>query len=119
MLDEFLNKLDKKLQICKSNKQSDLTSTYIPYYDSIIEKKERNKLCEIKMDPITEARVLHHGMIMHMINGPEKMNDLYKIGGGDEVEGFQVVEPTIKSTSTDLLQYRVKKSHKSGILSDL
>ena len=42
ILDEFLEKLDNKIKICQRLKQSDETATYVPYYDSIIEKKARS-----------------------------------------------------------------------------
>jgi len=34
----------------------------VPYYDSIIDKKERGQLCEIKMNPFTLSQVRQHAL---------------------------------------------------------
>lgn len=39
---------------------SGVSMTYVPYYDSIMEKKLRGSLCQIRMDPLTEELVRLH-----------------------------------------------------------
>lgn len=50
VLDEIITKLQEQINLCKQMKESDETNTYVPYYDSIIDKKLRNQLCEVKMN---------------------------------------------------------------------
>ena len=39
---------------------SGVSMTYVPYYDSIMEKKLRGSLCQVRMDPLTEELVRLH-----------------------------------------------------------
>jgi hypothetical protein len=50
------------MQANKKCKSSDETMTFVPYYDSIIDKKERGHLCECKMMPYTHSKVKEHGL---------------------------------------------------------
>ena len=38
------------MDICKANKRSAESLTYVPYYDSILEKRQRNLLTEVKVN---------------------------------------------------------------------
>ena len=42
--------LNRQMEICKKNKKSPESLTYVPYYDSILEKKQRGMLIEIKVN---------------------------------------------------------------------
>jgi hypothetical protein len=50
------------MQANKKCKTSDETMTFVPYYDSIIDKKERGHLYECKMDPYTHSKVREHAL---------------------------------------------------------
>ena len=39
VIDKLCEELKSNIEICKKNKKSDEYNTYVPYYDSIIEKK--------------------------------------------------------------------------------
>ena len=60
ILDELLKVLEKRLGQQKNEAQTDFSSTFVPYYDSIIDKKFRNLLGEIKVDELTKAMVEQH-----------------------------------------------------------
>lgn len=90
------------MQANKKCKTSDETMSFVPYYDSIIDKKERGRLCECKMSAFTHSKVREHALRVGMSQSiPHK--DLY------------VVEKSQK----DLIEYMPEKSHKSVILSDI
>lgn len=59
-MDELLKVLEKRLGQQKKEAYTDFSSTFVPYYDSIIDKKFRNLLGEIKMDDLTHAKVEQH-----------------------------------------------------------
>ena len=63
VIEELLKVMEKDIKTCKKCKISNETQTYLPYYDSIIEKKDKQYLCEVKMNPITHARVLNQTLI--------------------------------------------------------
>ena len=78
----------------------------MPYYDSIIEKKARNQLCEVKMKSFTHALVKNHNMLVHMMHKTDQV-DLYNVSEKD------------KSSSCNLIEYIPERSHKSMIVGDL
>jgi hypothetical protein len=50
--------------------------TFVPYYDSIIDKKERGHLGECKMTPFTHSKVREHALRVELTKSiPTK--DLY------------------------------------------
>jgi hypothetical protein len=104
ILDILLSKIERQMQANKKFKVSDETMTFVPYYDSIIDKKERSQLCECKMTAYTHSKVREHALRVSLYSQiPSK--DLY------------VVERT--QNAGDLIEFMPEKSHKSIILSDL
>ena len=55
--DKLCEELKANIEICKKNKQSDESNTYVPYYDSIIDKKQKGFLNHVKMNPLVKARL--------------------------------------------------------------
>jgi hypothetical protein len=45
---------------------NDETKTFAPYYDSILSKKMRNELGEVKMSPYTLSLVRNHALLVGM-----------------------------------------------------
>jgi hypothetical protein len=62
IIDDLLLKIEKKMQSNKKCKSSDETMTFVPYYDSIIDKKERGHLSECKMTPYTHSKIREHAL---------------------------------------------------------
>ena len=93
----------------KKCKTSDETMSFVPYYDSIIDKKERNHLCECKMNAFTHSKVREHALRVSMSKTiPHK--DLYVVERSSNQQ---------MASSCDLIEYMPEKSHKSIILSDI
>jgi len=42
ILDKFLHKMKYGIKECKDSKESNETATFMPYYDSILDKENRN-----------------------------------------------------------------------------
>lgn len=103
MVDDLLSKLEKQMQTNKKCKISDESMSFVPYYDSIIDKKERGRLCECKVDAFTHSKVREHALRVSMSQSNTN-KDLY------------IVE---RSQKSDLIEFMPEKSHKSVILSDL
>ena len=57
VIDKLCEELKSNIEICKKNKKSDVSNTYVPYYDSIIEKKQKGQLSHVKMDPLIKSRL--------------------------------------------------------------
>ena len=56
------------IETCKKNKQSDESNTYVPYYDSIIDKKQKGQLSHVKMNPLMKARLQQHNTLINIIH---------------------------------------------------
>jgi hypothetical protein len=58
VVDEIVKQIikyqDQHIQLMKVSEES---RTFVPYYDSIIERELRGDLCRIKMNPLTKAKV--------------------------------------------------------------
>jgi len=54
--------------MCKKLLDSDESNTYVPYYDSIIDKKQKGQLGEVKMNPLLKARMDQHNILIKHIN---------------------------------------------------
>jgi hypothetical protein len=66
IIDDLIKKIQKKMQANKKCKSSDETMTFVPYYDSTIDKKMRGNLCECKMTPITHSKVREHALRVNL-----------------------------------------------------
>lgn len=110
IIDDLLDKISKKMSANKKFKQSDETMTFVPYYDSIVDRKERSHLCECKMTPYTHSKVREHALRVSM-NKILPSKDLYV------VEKTQIQQKM--TNSSDLIEYMPERSHKSVILSDI
>lgn len=120
IVEEFIKVLEKEIKTCKLCKGSDETQTYLPYYDSIIEKKDKHLLTEVNTHPITRARVLKVTLMNSVWESPAESKEESKDGSAKEgVRSKAVSEVPKQNTSTSLIEYMPKKSHKSNILSDL
>lgn len=76
--------LEKRLGQQKNEAQTDFSSTFVPYYDSIIDKKFRNLLGEIKVDELTKAMVEQHNYRLRaqkeeLQNQKQQSNDMYSV----------------------------------------
>ena len=110
IIDDLLLKIEKKMQANKKCKSSDESMTFVPYYDSIIDKKERGHLCECKMMPYTHSKVREHALRVSL-SKKISSKDLYV------VERTQIQQKL--TNSSDLIEYMPEKSHKSVILTDI
>ena len=66
------------MQANKKCKTSDESMSFVPYYDSIIDKKERNQLCECKTSAFTHSKVREHALRVSM-NKSVAHKDLYVV----------------------------------------
>jgi len=57
-------------------KISEESKTFVPYYDSIIEKSLRGDLCRVKMSPLTKSKVNNQALRATMM---AKSKDLYQV----------------------------------------
>jgi hypothetical protein len=110
IIDDLIKKIQKKMQANKKCKSSDETMTFVPYYDSIIDKNNRGHLCECKMTPYTNSKVREHALRVRL-SEQFSSKDLYV------VERTKIQQDT--TNSSVLLEYMPEKSHKSVILSDI
>ena len=75
VVDEIHKRIEKQRKIfVEKNKQIEITSTFVPYYDSIIQKKMRTQLSRVKLNPVTLSKVNNQ----HLISSMQKTKpDLY------------------------------------------
>ena len=77
MVDEIAKQiLEYRNQHIQHVKVSEESKTFVPYYDSIIEKSLRGDLCRIKMNPLTKSKVNNQALRATMM---AKSIDLYHI----------------------------------------
>ena len=88
---------------------SEESRTFVPYYDSIIEKELRGDLTFIKMDQYTKAKVNNQHLRASML---QNSKDMYLI----QEDGSDIKQ---KTSSKDLITYMPNKNAKSKILNDL
>ena len=55
--EELVKRINKLSLSCKQNTRSDETATFVPYYDSIIDKKHKKNLSEVKTNPLVLSKV--------------------------------------------------------------
>ena len=60
MADRLLVNLFRLMTLCKEHAISGESLTYVPYYDSILEKKQRDNLCNVRMNTLAEYKVKLH-----------------------------------------------------------
>ena len=91
-------------------KVSEESRTFVPYYDSIIERELRGDLCRIKMNPLTKSKVNNQALRATMM---AKSKDLYLVDDDNRLIHHQ------QSQSKDLITYMPKMNCNSKILNDL
>ena len=74
--DTLLVKLFRLMTLCKHHAVSGESLTYVPYYDSILEKKQRDHLCNVKMNTLAEYKVKLHSQIRHQLMKDEAESPL-------------------------------------------
>ena len=57
IVQELKTKIDSQLEYLRKNQKSDESISFVPYYDSIIDKKLRNNLGECKMSTLISSKV--------------------------------------------------------------
>jgi hypothetical protein len=55
--EELTKRINKLCSGYKSSHKSDETATFVPYYDSIIDKKHKKNLCEVKTNPMILSKI--------------------------------------------------------------
>lgn len=92
MTNKVLLRLEKQMSLCKEHKLSGTSMTYVPYYDSIIDKKLRGSLCQIRMEPLTEELVRLHETTREALRRASEDTaeltemDLHLVGGSGNVK---------------------------------
>ncbi len=84
----------------KAKKESDVSSTFAPYYDIILDEKSKSNLCDIKMSEQVSNMVKSEGLKKLFSRSTKNAQSTYK------------EEPV-------LIKFQPNKSHSSQILSDL
>ena len=67
VVDELHKQIEKQREIfVKKHSSVEVSSTFVPYYDSIIEKKLRSDLSRVKLNPLTLSKVNNQALIKNM-----------------------------------------------------
>lgn len=66
IVDVLLSKMTVYWTDFKEKNHSDESKTFVPYYDSIVEKSLRSRLSEIKLNPYTLSMVMNHTLVLNV-----------------------------------------------------
>lgn len=72
---ELIEIINKQKKAMEAEPPTDFTSTFIAYYDTIVEKNLKNDLVEVRMDNLTKSLVQNNLLRLREINQIEDAKD--------------------------------------------